>query len=173
MDGVIGMTKRLDRDRMIPEGISKPMGDIGCAVSECRRAGTLTMVLKCPLVFCLAFLVVAGCGSGKATVGGKVTHQDGSPLVGANIVLRDPATGKSAHGKTDQQGRFALGTMDKGDGIYPGNYLAIVVENRGDSDRPRPCTIDAKYQSPETSGLSLEVRSRGKQTYDLVLDPPR
>ncbi|QDU89778.1 hypothetical protein Pla175_31730 [Pirellulimonas nuda] len=114
---------------------------------------------------------VAGCGgSGRVEVSGKAQRTDGAPVVGARVILRSAATGASANGVTDKEGKFSLGGMRKGDGIPPGEYGVAVSEDLGSWDSPRARSIHAKYASPNTSELTLVVRSA--MTYDLELEPP-
>ena len=126
------------------------------------------------LVSCLAVAATIGCGGpSKSSVSGKVTRKDGSPLAGARIILRSEEMKKSAHGVTDEQGLYVLGTAEKGDGIYPGKYAVMVVEDLAtdDVDTAKPSTIAAKYKRADSSGLSLEVKAGEEQVFDLVLDP--
>jgi len=131
----------------------------------CRSMPTL-------LVVGAVLLTVAGCGADKASVGGTVTRRDGSPVVNARVVARDWETRKAAGAITDEQGHFELGTIDRGDGIPPGNYTVMVVEDRGSDEAPRPRTIAAKYEIPKKSGLSLDIKAGESRQFDLVLDPP-
>src|SRR5262245_21049992 len=75
---------------------------------------------------CLMFGVVIvlasiGCSrSDRVEVAGRVKRKsDGLPLVGAKVTFRDPATGKSAIGYTDTNGKYTLGTEKVGEGISP------------------------------------------------------
>jgi hypothetical protein len=118
----------------------------------------------------VAIVVSAGCGSDKVTVSGRATRSDGSPLARARVTYRSNDTGKWASGVTDSDGHYELGTATKGDGILPGEYYVIVVEDRGNFDSPRPRTIAAKYEIPQQSGLSCTIKSGQSTTYDMVLD---
>jgi hypothetical protein len=106
-----------------------------------------------------------------AKVAGTVLRQDGTPLVGARVIARSEETGKSANGQTDADGHFELGKEIAGEGIAPGNYYVIVLEERGDEINPRPATIAAKYSKPATSGLKFGVQAGEKKTFDMKLDP--
>ena len=70
-----------------------------------------------------------------------------------------------------QKGHYGLGIVAVGDGIAPGNYNVIVVEDRGDEINPRPATIASKYSKPATSGLKFSVQAGEKKTFDMTLDP--
>ena len=80
------------------------------------------------LVGSTLLLMVAGCGSDKALVGGRVTRRDGTPVVNARVVARCAETRKAASAITDEQGRFQLGTINRGDGIHAGNYYVYPLK---------------------------------------------
>jgi hypothetical protein len=112
-----------------------------------------------------------GCGgSSTGTVHGTVLHSDGSPLVGARVIARS-AAGETAYGTTDANGRFELGAAS-GDGVPPGDYDVIVLEDRGDPDSRQSLTVAAKYRDPEKSGLAVSVQPGESQPLNLTLDPP-
>lgn len=115
-----------------------------------------------------------GCGSSdRATVTGKLVRSDGSPLVGARVIATSAETGKSAYGTTNEDGEFTLGVVQEGDGVPPGDYKVIIIEDLGDPDnRSRP-TIAAKYRNPETSGLALSVEVGQSAELNPTLDPPQ
>jgi hypothetical protein len=124
------------------------------------------------LVFALVVGLSAGCGgSDRATVTGKLMRQDGSALAGARVIATSSESGKSAYGATDEQGRFELGVAEQGDGIPPGDYQVVIVEDRGDPDNRRMASIAAKYQGAATSGLRLIVAAGEKAELNATLDP--
>jgi hypothetical protein len=117
-------------------------------------------------------LVISGCGgSNTGTVRGTVLHADGSPLAGARVVARSAETGETAYGTTDADGSFELGGAS-GDGVPPGDYDVIVLEDRGDPDSRQALTVAAKYRDPEKSGLAVSVQSGELQQLNFTLDPP-
>ncbi|HEY3394725.1 MAG TPA: hypothetical protein VGK58_18615, partial [Lacipirellulaceae bacterium] len=65
-----------------------------------------------------------------------------------------------------------LGVGENGDGIPPGNYDVIIVENRGDPDNRRPPSIAAKYGDVRISGLQLSVEAGETENLRITLDPP-
>jgi hypothetical protein len=121
----------------------------------------------------LAFVVVllvTGCQrSDKVRVTGRVLLHNGTPLKGASIIARSDETGKWAKGTTDADGRYELGTGSAGDGIPPGDYHVIIMEDLGDSARNTP-TIPAKYVNQATSKLQLTVTNKSV-VFDIKLDP--
>ena len=124
-------------------------------------------------VLLCAALLTAGCrDSGRVEIQGQVTRKDGSPLVGARVTFRSVATGTSAMGYTDSDGRYTLGTSRPGEGVMPGEYEVTVFEDLGPDLTPRPRTIHAGYLSTQTSGLKFTVDPSGPTTFDMVLLPP-
>jgi hypothetical protein len=73
----------------------------------------------------LLLSLLIGCSGSSPTekVSGVVTL-DGTPVEAAAVtfVPDDPATGKSAAGITDKDGKFTLTTFVGGDGALPGSY---------------------------------------------------
>lgn len=127
---------------------------------------------QCAVVILLA-ITLAGCStSDRVTVSGTVTRSDGTPVAGARVVFRSPETGKSARAITDDQGDYDLGTVNQGDGIHPGGYYIVVVEDRGSIENPRPRTFHEKYERPNTSGLVLRIKEGESTTFDMELDLP-
>lgn len=119
----------------------------------------------------LGLLIAVGCNSSdRSIVTGTVLRTDGSPVAGARVIFRSPSSGESANGTTNQEGFYKLGTVEHGDGIPPGDYGIMVLENRGDWDNPKPPTIATKYESAKTSGLTFTVEPNSRETCDLKLD---
>jgi hypothetical protein len=126
---------------------------------------------RCSLL--IAVLATVGCqSSDRVIVSGRITRRDGSPVVGSRVTFRSPSTGKWASGVTDGDGRYELGTTREGEGIPPGEYVVAVAENRGDWDRPKPRTIQGKYENLQTSGLSCTVDASGRAKFDFELEAP-
>ena len=108
--------------------------------------------------------------TGKATV-------DGSPLtLGSVRFVPDPAKGNKATvepiGQIGADGTYTLYTNNKA-GAPPGWYkVAINATEIPDSSRPfsGKSLIAQKYNSPDSSGVSIEVKSSSKAgDYDLKL----
>lgn len=119
----------------------------------------------------LVLLTCVGC-SDRAYVQGQVIRTDGTPVVKARVVARSDETGVSGHGLTNDSGNYSLGVMEKGDGLPPGKYTVVVVEDLGDVTNPKPPTVHPNYRHPTTSGLSLTLEPREKRAYDLELKLP-
>jgi hypothetical protein len=119
-----------------------------------------------------ALLLALGCGGGdRAEVSGKVTRADGSPLVGARVIARSDATGKSANGVTDNDGHYFLSMVEPGDGVPAGDYKASIIEFRGTGDNMRPASISLKYGNPDESGLAFAISGGEEKVFDVVVDP--
>ncbi len=112
-----------------------------------------------------------GCGGdGRAAVSGRVVRADGDPLSGARVVARSDATGKSASDTTDAEGRFELGGETPGDGVPPGDYAVIIIEDRGQTDGMRPASIAGRYADPAQSGLAFTVAPGESKTFDITVE---
>lgn len=132
------------------------------------------------LAVAAAGALCAGCGGGGlAKVRGQVAYPDGAPakeLSGCTIVFE--ATGPDgrafgASGEIDDEGRFELTTNSPGDGAPVGtNRVSLSPRWRGTSDRPDPLPVLDKYASPDTSGLTVEVRPGGNDV-TVTVEPKR
>ncbi|MDR1492039.1 MAG: hypothetical protein LBT05_04880 [Planctomycetaceae bacterium] len=117
----------------------------------------------------LSFVLLAGCNNGKVQLGGKITFSDdGSPVPQGTIVFVQDAF--QATGTIQADGSYVVGSLSEKDGLPPGNYAVwlygVTEVLPGESERS---LIDAKYESAETSGLTVQVDSSTKN-YDLKLD---
>jgi hypothetical protein len=126
----------------------------------------------------LASLVgAAGCGGGRATVKGRVTYPDGSPLTEGNVIgqMGEGATSVTVQGRVNSDGSFSWGTERPGDGAFPGKYRVMVVARAlGDSELAkgmRPA-VDPKYANPQTSGIEFEVKPGRNELNVTVTRPP-
>jgi hypothetical protein len=126
-----------------------------------------------------------GCGGNTprtAAVSGTVTYK-GKPLPNASVsFVPVKGDGRAASGVTNSAGRFDLGTFAADDGAIPGSYRIGIIA-RG-PDRPPKAgemgsgmpgemmpgdpLIPQKYFTPETSGLTWEVK-RGSNRVELEL----
>ena len=127
-------------------------------------------------------LSVAGCGSGATSgatkAGGTVTYH-GQPLSGVNVTFT-PEQGPCATGATDSAGRFSLMTIRPGDGAVAGKHK-VTLSPGGGQVPPMPGTPEAaqaaaaatpfpaKYSSPATSGLTLEVKAGEANDFKIEL----
>jgi hypothetical protein len=135
-----------------------------------------TLVLAC------AATLLLGCGGpsgsmGKAT--GTVTVA-GAPV--ADIVVNfTPQSGRPASGITDASGKFTASTHSAGDGAVPGTHkvsFSMKSAQQPPSSSapaadmyklPPPPPFNAKYNSPETSGITavIELGKANEFKWDL------
>jgi hypothetical protein len=112
---------------------------------------------------------------------GVLTWQ-GEPLEDYMVTFYPKDGKRPAAGKTDEGGRFSLGTNGADDGAVPGTHTVTVVyvgpdmhEEPGKEEfKPVPppkVTIPAKYGDPKTTDLTLEVPSEGSDSLDIDLSP--
>src|SRR6266849_8853168 len=82
-----------------------------------RAFRALTMVTVC-------YAVLAGfaLGQGTGVLRGTVEDSSGQIVVGANVKLRNPATGEELSTSSDEEGRFRF------KGLVLGNYLIVVTD---------------------------------------------
>jgi hypothetical protein len=129
-------------------------------------------------------LVAHGCSSSTdrertVTASGVLTHS-GQPLANYSVTLQPLEGKRGAVGETDEQGHFVLGTNSQGDGAPPGKHhvgiaylgpLASRPDGQNNFTAPQPkVKLAAKYASPETSGLTVEVPPGGSS--DLKIEVP-
>ena len=140
--------------------------------------------------FAVCFLLLAiglvgnGCSGGTNTehtvaARGLLTHK-GQPLSYYAITLAPVEGQRGAAGETNEQGQFVLGTNSEGDGAPPGKHRIGIAylgppASRPDGQNnftvPQPkVKLAAKYATPETSGLTVEVPPSGSS--DLKIEVP-
>ncbi len=126
------------------------------------------------LIWCA--VVFAGCGEGNGLVPvkGRVLLDD-QPVEGA-AVLFQPDQGVPATATTDAKGEFEMSTS-QGKGATVGmNKISVakqvaIASNRKTEESeivPMKSLTPPKYASPQTSGLSVEVK-RGMEPVELKL----
>jgi hypothetical protein len=120
--------------------------------------------------------LVAGCSSGRNTVAGTVTYDDGTPVESGIVIGDATVDGKpvSVQG-TIRHGAFSWGGAKEGDGALPGQYKVIVVPpalSESEVARGMIPAIDGKWGKYETSGLSFEVKE-GKNEFNIKVTRPK
>jgi hypothetical protein len=130
----------------------------------------------------LAVLFAAGCRrQGPEIVTGTITWGGGSwPKPGAlYFTVESPAPGqptRPATAKFDVDGNITVKTFAEGDGLIPGKYKIAVecwdVPPRMGSPTPPKSHVPARYSSPATSGLTVDVQP-GQNGIALKLDVPK
>ena len=122
------------------------------------------------LFYLLAFVV--GCG-GNCSLKGKVVFSDDmTPLTQGEVCF---VTDKNiARGPINEDGSYIVSSIRKNDGLPQGTYRVYLTETEINEKIPgRPAynlipQIDTKYNSPDTSGLVLEVKR--SMTYTIEVD---
>jgi hypothetical protein len=133
----------------------------------------LIMMGAWAIVVSAAGIAIPGCGrSDGAEVHGRLVRSDGTPLAGARVVIRSPDTGESAYDVTDADGYFRVSASSQGKGFSAGDYNVLILEDRGEPDRPLPPTISPKYRDPNRSGLRIYIEGNQPAELNVTLDPP-
>jgi len=133
------------------------------------------ILLGCGLL--AAFAALPGCGSGRVSVTGKVSYEDGTPVEAGSVIGEATVGGKlvAVQGTIRKDGSFAWGGDREGDGALPGMYKVIVVpESLSEYQLAQGQTlaIDGKYAKYETSGLSVEVKE-GRNEFNIKVSRPK
>ncbi len=132
------------------------------------------MLLKCAnLVLILSVGLTVGCGpSGPTlyTVSGSV-KLEGSPVSQGTVTLEDPTAGFASTGEI-KDGTYAV---ELPAGSYRIMLLPLTKEIVSAEGMPEtvlvdPASIPLRYQSPERSGLKVEVSD--KTTFDIEMTKP-
>ena len=124
--------------------------------------------------FVLAMLTLAtfsGCGPKQATVRGTVTLPDKTPAKHVVVTFSDRENQVGAAGETDDTGAYQIRTEGAADGVPTGKYQVSVTQpGPADSSQGEPPRLFPKrYESPDTSGLTFEVKD-GPNMYDIQLE---
>jgi hypothetical protein len=139
-------------------------------------------------------VLVLGCGDTtglekRYPVSGKVTYQ-GKPLEKGRInFIPTQADGRAAGGEVEN-GDYSLTTAEPGDGAMPGSYKVTIFAVQVDDTKLKEIAkggqfhhdatfakavknakrlVPAKYQLPETSGLTAEVKAQTNSGVDFEL----
>jgi hypothetical protein len=120
-------------------------------------------------------LFVPACGGKTVPVSGHLKFKDGSDssaLAGYEIALETTeGTKTSAGGQIAASGSFKVSTFGVEDGALPGKHrVAITPPASSDPDKPPPKSkLPAKYESFDTSGLTVEIKP-GQKNVELELE---
>jgi hypothetical protein len=133
---------------------------------------------RLPMLAALAFLAgVAGCGSGRYPVNGRVVYEDGSPLT-EGMVVGETTGGEArvmAQGSVRSDGTFSWGTQRPGDGALPGKYRVVVLPRAVgelEASQGKVPDVDPKFSKPETSGIDFEVKA-GRNELNITVTKPQ
>jgi hypothetical protein len=114
----------------------------------------------CLLALAIRRLRLVGAKGGNDHTSQRQDPYKGQPLTKGTVTFEPDGAGKEATGEIQADGTFVLSTYKKDDGAVLGNHR-VTVSNV-------PKTIPAKYSSPATSKLEMEV-SEGKTDYTIEL----
>ncbi len=125
-------------------------------------------------MYCLLTLAVCGCaerGPELVIVRGKVLDSVGKPVFPGSIWFVSDSASPSVNGSAldassllYEDGRFTLRTYPHGDGAMVGRYRVTLSLGAGSSPSL------AKYASPKTTPLTVDVPKEGLQDLALRLD---
>ena len=126
-------------------------------------------------------LCQAGCGGppGMQKVTGKVTLAGGAtiPRGEINTVRFEPVAGtqaegqaKGASGDIQPDGTFILGTMEKNDGAYVGEYQVCFTILKQYPNGPS--LVDQKFTSGRTTSLTAKVTKGGRNYFEFEVSGP-
>jgi hypothetical protein len=119
-----------------------------------------------------ALLGLPGCGHGEQSrFIGKLVRRDGTPLVGARVVVRSNETQKPAYGTTDASGQVSFNLPNEEHANGACDYEVMIVEDNSGGENSKR-TIAAKYQDPKKSGLKVTAQPGEHVKLDVTLDPP-
>ena len=122
------------------------------------------MHFRINLTLLLLLATVAGCSSSPmASVSGKVSYKDGSPIEGGVKLVRFEPTDdspaeirKPATGIIQDDGTFEMFTLKPGDGVYKGKYKVVF-------------TVMTKPMGGDWL-IASEYRRADTTPYDIVVD---
>jgi len=124
----------------------------------------------------LLTLICLGCSSSGpeiASVSGRIT-MDGKPLPDATVVFI-PENGRSAAGRTDANGVYALNFTEGRHGAIPGpNSISITTARESEQDENgkvlRPAakeTIPMEYNAASKLSFNVEPKKKNVANFDL------
>jgi len=121
-------------------------------------------------------LLLTGCGT-NVRVTGTVSFEDGSPLTTGVVIFNSGKAESTA--PIEKDGSYKVGTLKSDDGLPPGTYQvyisgAALYPQIGAMGQPLGSVvhlIDTKFTSPETSGLTCEVKRN--RIFDITVTPPK
>ena len=129
-------------------------------------------------VLLLGWLALAsGCNSGRQTVTGKVTYEDGQPVTAGTVIAEATVGGKTVgiQGNIEGDGTFRMGGGTPGDGARPGTYRVLIqapsLSDFEKSQGKKPA-LSGKYASFESSGITLDVKP-GKNDLPIKVERPK
>jgi len=148
------------------------VGAFATATSRSQFAAAMMMLMAA-----LMMALETGCGPSRPALlpAEGVVTLDGKPLANAALVFQPKAGGRPASGRTDENGRFRMGTFAAKDGVLPGEHTVTItaVEEVGPppekGSQPKTRWVTPKrYSRADASGLSATVAA-GSKTFSFDL----
>jgi len=117
--------------------------------------------LPLALLFCV---VLTGCGDGTVPSSGTIKFSNGEPVPFGLVFFENP---QFSYRGTIQDGTYQIEGVKRGSGLPPGSYRVYVV---GDNPETELSLFDAKYTSPDTSGLVFEVEKGKDNVFEIIVE---
>ncbi|QDT38720.1 hypothetical protein [Stratiformator vulcanicus] len=146
--------------------ISRTACELKFPAREVRRPSRFAGALRSIAAVLGACTIIGGCGGDPqkpdlVSVSGQVTL-DGDPLTTGVVLLQplDPTVvSHTANGLIDNEGRFNLGTFERGDGVAPGEFAVAIMSYEIDPETGAEgdLLIPRRYTFADQSGLSAEI----------------
>jgi len=143
----------------------------------CVRRHRQSLRLVSALAGCLAGWGLVGCGPtlpATFPVAGKAVDSTGAAIEQASVTFFTSQAGQSvrAEGVVGVGGQFTLSTFRPGDGAVAGQHQVVIVPlPTADGPMRGARSIPAKYENPETSGLTVDIEPGRLNKVTLVIEP--
>ena len=125
----------------------------------------------------LSFFLLPGCGDGipkRYPVSGTVRFADGSLVKTGTIELGGNGSRWTASGEIQRDGSFVLTTVNKGDGVVPGEYRAVIrqmilayLPAEGGHDHGK--LVPDRYRDYKTSDLQVTVQAGSNPPLEITI----
>lgn len=117
-------------------------------------------------------LCLSGCDDSRPTTApltGNVTYNGKSLSIGQIVFV--PPAGRSAFGEIKDSEIVNVTTFKRGDGVIPGQAKVSIkcITNMNSIKGPHDPMIPEKFFTPESSGLTFEVKSDSPNEYVVDL----
>jgi hypothetical protein len=122
----------------------------------------------------IGLFVVAGCGKSDWGYLEGTVLLNGKPI-GPAVISLQPVDAQRAGGvgPVDEKGKYKVVSARKKEGAAVGDYRVTVHSKLSDFGFEQPAkkaAIPARYENPDTSGLTVKVEPGTKQ-FDIELKP--
>jgi hypothetical protein len=139
-------------------------------------------------------VLCAGCSNRNTLVGlvpaKGIVKFNGEPVAGATVLFSPVGQSKAASSITDTNGKFTMMSLNRNDGVYPGEYNVVIkkTEERGEIDEPVNADelskkgkvvikdtreiiehLPKKYASFTTTDLTITIPAKGNKEIEFNL----